>query len=275
MYCAGNPVLYKDPSGHFKEVETYSNEVVDSGGTSKHYYSYHGEVEKGDNLSSIAKKYIEMELDRNNLTCDEELKNKLVHEQVEKMKELNGLTTDTIQPGQELLVNEHMYNITEPGMTTPLVDPLDFVPVGLIGKFAYNATSKVALKGSQKLSAKIIATQASKAITVSTKNGVRLYGEQQLKRTPINLLKAYINPSNSASRKVIGEKVLGKAGYQTANKATTIAGKGIYGVAQGFIPGYPSSKVMSDMASEGVLAAGAAVVGYKAGGSILDTILDK
>ena len=123
-YVGNSPILYKDPTGHFKE-KSESHEYTykaDEGGTDVRQDTVHGgEVEKGDTLWSIAKNDIENKLGKGEAT------NKRIKAKVAEIKHMNGLKNDLIKPGKTLITGKSSKVIGEGGLEEPPVSPLDVV----------------------------------------------------------------------------------------------------------------------------------------------------
>ncbi len=95
-YCHGNPIIYRDPTGHFKDKSESYN--IEKSGVTTEATIHGGIVEKGDTLWSIAKNQLSKELDPNS-----DITNKMIKEKVTDIKNANKLDSNIIKPGQTLI----------------------------------------------------------------------------------------------------------------------------------------------------------------------------
>ena len=116
-YVRNNPILYKDPTGHFEQKN--ENYTYEKSGVTHQATVHGGTVEKGDTLSAIAKNQLQNELGKNN-----NITNKNVKAKVADIKEMNGLKSNTIKPGQTLITGKTDVPIAEKGLEKPAFDPI-------------------------------------------------------------------------------------------------------------------------------------------------------
>ena len=137
-YCHGNPIIYKDPSGHFAEDE--GSAPIQGSGYNDNQGNVHlinavtGTVDKAtDTLWSIAKDRLSKEKDSKQKVTNSEIK-----QRVDWIKDVNGLKNDIIKKGQKLVTGLVDKNIGKEGLEEPILDPL--AAIGLAKGFTQLAT---------------------------------------------------------------------------------------------------------------------------------------
>jgi LysM repeat protein len=136
----GNPVVYKDPTGHWlaDERPTQRGYYKDESGDMHLTGSIEGTVEKKDNLSKIAKIQLEKEIGKKNVTS------KLINKRVFDIKLVNGLKSDTIKPGKRLIVGLSDKNIGKEGIESSLTGNL---AIGVAGVALVKMTAATVTTG--------------------------------------------------------------------------------------------------------------------------------
>jgi len=212
MYCGGNPVLYKDPSGHWKD-QSETHYVKDIDNNTHSINVCRGTVTNGDNLWKIAKEILKKEI-KYKLIKDK-ISNKAIQKKVNLIKKLNELKTDNIKGGRKLITGIHDRLVKSDGIEQGSL----MVDVAMLltgGSFVKNG-----IRGIQKGIAKATAQTV-------TKKGVQKLilrnSGRFAKHTYSNLVKGIIKASSKEARKMAIKELYSKVGAtSTAATVATIA----------------------------------------------------
>ncbi len=120
-YVKGNPIMYKDPTGHLtdeplviqmKKTETikYSSDLSLEMRKTEVEISYKagGKVQKGENLWTIAKKQLIAENDESSKEKRKAITDNRISDRLNNVKEWNGLKDDVISEGQYLVTSDKL-----------------------------------------------------------------------------------------------------------------------------------------------------------------------
>jgi LysM repeat protein len=209
-YVRNNPIMYKDPTGHWKdqsEGTSYTDKNDDTHLTVLHK----GEVEKGDTLYGISKHQLEQEIGKKNVT------NKLINERVNAVKAVNNLKDNNIKPGQKLVVGITDKNIGKEGLSAPPFDPILDTALLLAGG---GVTKKAAQESLSKVTADTVVKQGAKQLALRESG-------KFAEHTTSNLVKGLLKAADNETRALAAKELYYKFGA-TKTAAALATGAEIY-----------------------------------------------